>query len=60
MTVQRPASFSDIGKYRGNTVWVACPGCRTWFPVSPRMLAPAAPPACCPQCHREFPAKEST
>lgn len=58
--MQRTTPGIDIGKYGGNTVWLACPGCRTWFPVSPRMLAPAAPPACCPACHREFSAKESS
>ncbi|MCC7258212.1 MAG: hypothetical protein IT486_07550 [Gammaproteobacteria bacterium] len=59
MTMQRQDPAGEAGKYGGNTVWVACPDCRTWFPVSPRMQAPAAPPACCPQCHREFMVKES-
>ena len=39
---------------RGNTAWVACPACTTWFPVSPVMLRPDAAPACCPSCHQQF------
>lgn len=40
---------------RGNAVWVECERCRTGFPVSPAMLRPEAPAACCPVCHHEFP-----
>lgn len=39
---------------RGNTLWVGCPSCQGWFPVNPALARPEAPPACCPQCHREF------
>lgn len=39
---------------RGNTAWVACPACNTWFPVSPVMLRSDAVPACCPSCHHQF------
>jgi hypothetical protein len=39
---------------RGNTLWVGCPGCKGWFPVSPVMARPEAPPACCPHCHQQF------
>jgi hypothetical protein len=49
----------ETDKYAGNTTWAACPACQLWFPVSARMLEPAAPPACCPGCHREFSVKES-
>lgn len=56
--MSRAAGANEGGKYEGNTAWVACPACRSWFPVSPRMLAPAAPPACCPQCQQEFSAEE--
>jgi hypothetical protein len=39
---------------RGNSLWVSCTSCATWFPASPAMLAVTAPPACCPVCHHEF------
>jgi hypothetical protein len=39
---------------RGNTAWIACPACDTWFPASPVMLRPDAAPACCPRCHEQF------
>lgn len=39
---------------RGNAAWLQCERCSTWFPVGPAMLAPQAPPACCPTCHHRF------
>ena len=39
---------------RGNTVWLGCSGCGTWFPVSPSMLRPDAPSCRCPGCGPEF------
>ncbi len=39
---------------RGNSVWVKCDACPTWFPASPALLRPEAVPACCPACHHEF------
>jgi hypothetical protein len=39
---------------RGNTLWVGCTQCATWFPVSPVLTRPGAPAACCPACHSEF------
>ena len=39
---------------RGNTLWVGCTQCPTWFPVSPVLTRPGAPAACCPACHSEF------
>ncbi len=39
---------------RGNAVWVECEKCRTWFPVSPVLLRPESPQACCPSCHQRF------
>ncbi len=38
---------------RGNTVWLACPACNTWFPVSLAMLQPEAPACRCPRCGHE-------
>lgn len=38
---------------RGNTIWVCCPRCATWFPVSPRMLDEGAPACVCPGCLAE-------
>jgi hypothetical protein len=39
---------------RGNTAWVQCGDCRTWFPVSPEMLKPGAPDCHCPACGKDF------
>ncbi len=40
---------------RGNTLWLSCTGCQTWFPVSVALTRPGATPACCPQCHTKLP-----
>jgi predicted Zn finger-like uncharacterized protein len=45
---------------RGNTAWLGCDGCGTWFPVSPSMLRPGAPPCRCPACGKQFRAAEET
>jgi hypothetical protein len=39
---------------RGNTLWVCCGACATWFPASPVLTRSGAAPACCPNCHAEF------
>jgi predicted Zn finger-like uncharacterized protein len=39
---------------RGNTLWLSCPGCGVWFPVSPSMLRADAPQCRCPGCGQEF------
>jgi predicted Zn finger-like uncharacterized protein len=49
----------EADRARGNTAWIVCPACATWFPVNPRLLAPDAPTACCPNCHHEFRPEES-
>jgi hypothetical protein len=38
---------------RGNTAWLGCRGCGTWFPVTPDLLQGGAPPCRCPGCGRE-------
>lgn len=38
----------------GNTAWVRCVACPTWFPVAPRMLDASAPACVCPACLAEF------
>ncbi len=40
---------------RGNTLWLSCDGCATWFPVSVGLTRPGATPACCPCCHNKIP-----
>ncbi len=30
---------------RGNTLWIGCTRCKTWFPVSPVLTRPGAPAA---------------
>ncbi len=47
-------SVGAIWEKRGNTAWVECPKCQSWFPASPIMLRNDAPPAICPNCHHEF------
>jgi hypothetical protein len=58
MTDRRIEAITDVPgaawEKRGNAAWLRCPGCAGWFPVGPAMLAPAAPPCCCPRCHEEF------
>lgn len=39
---------------RGNTAWVACARCQTWFPIATSMLRATAPDCHCPNCHHEF------
>jgi len=46
----RPGAYEKVG----NTVWVRCPACASWFPVSPLMLDGIAPPCICPACHADF------
>lgn len=52
-TILRDARGAHWEK-RGNTLWIGCPSCTGWFPVSPVMARAEAPPACCPHCHQEF------
>jgi hypothetical protein len=40
---------------RGNTLWLSCGKCATWFPVSVALTRPGATPACCPNCHTLLP-----
>lgn len=58
MTDHGRGTITDAGgppwEKRGNAAWLRCPRCNTWYPVSPRMLAPDAPKCCCPACHHEF------
>ena len=43
----------------GNTSWVQCDPCKSWFPVGPSLLARPEVKLHCPHCHREFVAAES-
>jgi hypothetical protein len=58
MTERRVERVADAGgppwEKRGNAAWLRCPACGTWYPASPAMLGPAAPPCVCPACHAEF------
>lgn len=38
---------------QGNTTWLRCGACGTWFPVAPSLLAQDAPPCRCPRCGQE-------
>ena len=44
---------------QGNTSWVQCPDCQTWFPVSIALLDSPDVSMHCPGCHREFAAGEA-
>lgn len=56
--MNKPLIVRDTGgagwEKRGNTLWVACPKCRRFFPVSPVMTRPEAPNCICPSCHQQF------
>ena len=54
MTRQISDGMGPHWEKRGNTVWLCCDGCGCWFPVSPSMMRPEAPPCRCPGCGREF------
>lgn len=49
-----------VWEKHGNTAWLECPACRSWFPVAPSMLRSAAPCCHCPGCHAEAGLAEAT
>lgn len=42
----------------GNVTWVECPGCHSWLPVDPKMIAGSAK-MICPHCASEFTSAEA-
>jgi hypothetical protein len=54
MRERRLPSHSPPGEKRGNTSWVACRACETWFHVTSDLLDRGEVSLHCPKCHDEF------
>ena len=43
----------------GNVTWVACPTCKGWLPVDPKLVASDTIKMVCPRCTAEFGSEEA-